>query len=62
VARRNVDPVVAHERAKKAAYARTTVDHHIDKLVDAAPPLTPEQRDRLATILGGASRDLDGAA
>jgi hypothetical protein len=27
---------------------------HVKRLVDDAPPLTPEQRDRLATILRGA--------
>lgn len=28
---------------------------HIQKIVDAAPPLTPEQRDRLALLLRGTS-------
>lgn len=28
---------------------------HIKKIVDAAPPLTPEQRDRLALLLRGTS-------
>jgi len=49
--RRNVDPQVAHERAMKAGQARTGTDYHIRKLVDAAPPLTAEQRDRLAALL-----------
>lgn len=26
---------------------------HIERIVDAAPPLTPEQRDRLALLLRG---------
>ncbi|WP_454301249.1 hypothetical protein [Salana multivorans] len=29
---------------------------HIRELVDAAPPLTAEQRDRLATLLRGGAR------
>jgi hypothetical protein len=27
------------------------MEEHIKKLVDAAPPLTPAQRDRLATLM-----------
>jgi hypothetical protein len=46
-----IDPDVAHERAEKAGRARTTVDYYIRKLVDHAPELTVEQRDRLAIIL-----------
>ena len=34
---------------------------HITKVVDQAPPLTPEQRDRLALLLRSAS-DTGGAA
>ncbi len=34
---------------------------YITKTVDAAPPLTPEQRDRLALLLRGPS-DTGGAA
>lgn len=30
------------------------VDAYVHRLVDAAPPLTPEQRDRLAVLLRGA--------
>jgi hypothetical protein len=45
------DPDFRRRRAAHAARARTTVDHYIDKLVDEAPPLTPQQRDRLATLL-----------
>ena len=31
---------------------------HIACVVDAAPPLSPEQRDRLAVILRGAGRQI----
>ena len=55
------DPKVRHDRASKAGRARTTVDHYITKLVDAAPPLTPEQRARLATLLRTPD-DLGGTA
>ncbi len=36
-------------QAKKLA----AVERRIRELVDAAPPLTPEQRDRLALLLRG---------
>lgn len=39
------------ERARNAALARTTPDAHIRALADAAPTLTAEQRDKLATLL-----------
>jgi hypothetical protein len=29
------------------------LEEHIAKVVDSAPPLTPEQRDRIAAILKG---------
>jgi hypothetical protein len=29
------------------------LEEHIAKVVDSAPPLTPEQRDRIAAILRG---------
>lgn len=51
MSRRKVDPVVAHNRAKKAGTARTTVEYHIRKLVDAWPKLTAQQRDELAAIV-----------
>ncbi len=38
---------------------------YIKHTVDGAPPLTPEQRDRLAMLLRGSAREaggLDGAA
>jgi hypothetical protein len=71
VRRRNVDPVVAHNRAVKAAAARDSapyvvrrliaahpLDTVIAELVAAAPPLTPAQKATLAQLLapvGGAS-------
>ena len=30
---------------------QTQVDKHVQRIVDAAPPLTAEQRDRLALLL-----------
>jgi hypothetical protein len=45
------DPDFRHRRAKLAAEARASTDHDIKALVDRAPELTPEQRDRLATLL-----------
>jgi hypothetical protein len=41
-----------HWAAAKAAY--------IERLVETAPPLTPEQRDRLATLLRGTPEDSRG--
>lgn len=37
------------------ALAEANIEHYIRKTVDAAPPLTPEQRDRLALLLRGAA-------
>lgn len=45
------DPDFRHQRAKKAARARTTVDYHIAQVVDAWPTLTETQRSRLAQLL-----------
>lgn len=45
------DPDFRHRRAQHAARARTSLDYHIAKLVDSAPRLTDEQRDRLAGLL-----------
>lgn len=45
------DPDFRRERARNASLARNTVDAHIRALVDAAPPLTAEQRDQLALLL-----------
>jgi hypothetical protein len=46
-----IDPQVAHERATKAARASHSLDSYIKRIVARAPELTPEQRDRLATLL-----------
>lgn len=45
-------------RTEEAARLDTEIraaalDAHIRRVVDAAPPLTPEQRDRLAVLLRG---------
>jgi hypothetical protein len=52
-AHRNVDPVVAHRRAVKAALARTGNDYHIGKLAEAAATLTGEQKRQLAALARG---------
>lgn len=49
------DPEFRHRRAVEAAKARTSVDHYIKQLVDRAPELSAEQRDRLALLLRGAA-------
>jgi hypothetical protein len=45
------DPEFRKRRAKNAAETRTTLDHYVTKLVEAAPRLSPEQRSRLALVL-----------
>ncbi len=51
-------PVEAIADARRD-YAAQVLEDHIRRVVDAAPPLTPEQRDRLALLLrptaGGAA-------
>jgi len=63
------DPVLGARIASGAAEARWgegpaatetrqrlkagALERHIRRMVDAAPPLTPEQRDRLALLLRG---------
>ena len=54
------DPDFRRRRAEHAARARTTVEHYIDKLVDEAPPLTDDQRHKLAQLLAPAGRDSIG--
>ncbi len=45
------DPIlIAARRDLRAA----RLEDYITRTVDAAPPLTPEQRDRLAVLLRGA--------
>ena len=46
-----IDPQVAHERARKAGRASHSLDSYIKRIVDRAPELTAEQRDRLASLL-----------
>ena len=48
---RNVDPVVAYNRAAKAGKARTTVDYHIRKLAESAGSLSAEQAEQLRALL-----------
>lgn len=45
------DPQFRRERATKAAKARTSLDYHVRKVVEAAPALTDEQLDRLRQLL-----------
>jgi hypothetical protein len=45
------DPEFRKRRAKNAAETRTTLDHYVTKLVEAAPRLSPEQRSRLTLVL-----------
>jgi hypothetical protein len=45
------DPAFRTERARRAAATRTSLDHHIQKVVDAAPTLTAEQIERLRALL-----------
>jgi hypothetical protein len=46
------DPEFRHERARKAAVAsHATRNRHVKAIVDRAPELTPELRDRLAVVL-----------
>jgi hypothetical protein len=51
---KNADPEFRHRRAKCGRAAQETTEHYIRKLVDRAPELTPEQRDRLAILLRSA--------
>ena len=45
------DPEFRHRRATKAAKARTSADHHITRLADAAGDLTDEQARRIVAVL-----------
>jgi hypothetical protein len=53
------DPEFRKRRAKNAAETRTTLEHYVTKLVEAAPRLSAEQKSRLAIALlpAGASDD-----
>ncbi|MEH3154177.1 MAG: hypothetical protein PGN29_02075 [Gordonia paraffinivorans] len=62
-----IDPTIAHHRGRVAALTRTNdkkglaaarrdldrarLEAHIRRLVDAAPPITIEQRDRITAIV-----------
>lgn len=46
------DPEFRRERARKAAVARTSPDHHIQQVIDRAPALTDEQVERIRALLG----------
>jgi hypothetical protein len=53
-ARRPNDPDArAAAQAARRDYYATALEDYIKRTVDAAPPLTPEQRARLAGILAG---------
>lgn len=45
------DPEFRHRRAVHAAKTRTSVDHYIEKVIEAAPALTGEQVERLRSLL-----------
>jgi hypothetical protein len=45
------DPEFRRRRASHAAQARTSLDHHLAKVIEAAPSLTAEQVERLRALL-----------
>ena len=45
------DPSWRRQRATTAAKARTSLDHHVAKVVESAPALTADQLDRLRQLL-----------
>jgi len=46
------DPQVREAVARlRAEYAEKKIENYVAKVVAAAPPLTSEQRDRLATLI-----------
>jgi hypothetical protein len=58
---RLADPEFRRERASKAGRARTSVDYHIQKLIESAPTPTPEQAERLRAWLPPVAEDGGGA-
>jgi hypothetical protein len=54
-----INPRVARERAALGGKASQTVDAYITRIVNRARELTPEQRDRLATLLRPSGRTPD---
>jgi hypothetical protein len=50
----NPDPIAAEAVVEaRRAYNFVTAADYIRRVVDEAPPLTPDQRDRLAVLLRG---------
>jgi len=53
-------PVITEKQTEAAApifaNAADQIDRRVQEIVDTAPPLTPEQRDRLVVLLRGAAR------
>ena len=45
------DPEWRHERATKAALARTTLDYHIQQVINRAPALSDELVEELRQLL-----------
>jgi len=52
--RRPDDPELLDARRQLAA---SVLEKHVAKVVALAPPLTPDQRDRIATLLSGGAGD-----
>jgi hypothetical protein len=51
------DPtVVAEVEDRRRTYRYLSAEDYIRRLVDEAPPLTPDQRDRLAVLLRPSGR------
>jgi hypothetical protein len=60
---RNPKAVPAEDlAAARRAYITEKLADHITQVVESAPPLTDEQRDRLAVLLRGGSTPERGAA
>jgi hypothetical protein len=55
-------PIASSDVARDMARRRHSIDTYIKSIVDRAPELTPEQRDRLAAILRTTSRTPDRGA
>lgn len=53
--RRDASPEAIAEARRELAAAK--LEDYITRTVDAAPPLTPEQRERLAALLRGGGRN-----
>jgi len=50
-------PTPAEVAAARAELATAKISAYIKRIVDEAPPLTAEQRERLVGLLGGAPTD-----